>query len=215
VNGNRVHFYAPSEPPELKVGGIYSAECERRGVDFIWATSKGLVGCQRKTPNDLVASLADGRFEIDLSKIAQSDLVTAILLIEGKWWWEDPFGRANHMTKAKLQGLTLSVQSRGVMLMTTDSLAETADWLTRIPVWLEREEHSSLLRVPKQRSLTPLQRMLAQIDGCSLVRARAIEEHFAGDVLRWAVTEKQMLGVPGVGPGTVKNLGKVIPYECD
>jgi ERCC4-type nuclease len=147
-----------------------------------------------------------------MSKIAQSDMVTAILLIEGKWWWEDPFGRANHMTKAKLQGLTLSVQSRGVMLMTTDSLEETADWLIRIPVWLEREEHSSLLRVPKQRSLTPGQRMLSQLDGCSLVRARAIEEHFGGVPLRFTVTEKEMLAVKGIGPNTVKNMGKVIPY---
>jgi ERCC4-type nuclease len=195
--------------------GTYSAECERRGVDFLFLTSKGLAGVQRKTPSDLVASLDDGRFEIDLSKIAESDMVTAILLIEGRWWWEDRFGRANHMTKPKLQGLTLSVQSRGVMIMTTDSLEETADWLTRIPVWLEREEHSSLLRVPKQRSLTPGQRMLAQIDGCSLVRARSIEEFFGSAPLRWTCTEKEMLKVPGVGPGTAKNLGRVIPYESD
>jgi ERCC4-type nuclease len=101
------------------------------------------------------------------------------------------------------------------MIMTTDSLEETADWLTRIPVWLEREEHSSLLRVPKQRSLTPGQRMLSQIDGCSLVRARSIEEFFGSAPLRWTCTEKEMLKVPGVGPGTAKNLGRVIPYESD
>jgi ERCC4-type nuclease len=206
---------APSEPAALRALGTYSAECERRGVDFLFLTSKGLAGVQRKTPSDLVASLDDGRFEVDLSKIAESDMVTAILLIEGKWWWEDRFGRQNHMTKPKLQGLTLSVQSRGVMIMTTDSLEETADWLTRIPVWLEREEHSSLLRVPKQRSLTPGQRMLSQIDGCSLVRARSIEEFFGSAPLRWTCTEKEMLKVPGVGPGTAKNLGRVIPYESD
>jgi ERCC4-type nuclease len=206
---------APSEPASLRALGTYSAECEHRGVDFLFLTPKGLAGVQRKTPSDLVRSLDDGRFEIDLSKIAESDMVTAILLIEGKWWWDDPFGRANHMTKAKLQGLTLSVQSRGVMLMTTDSLAETADWLTRIPVWLAREDHSSLLRVPKQRSLTPGQRMLSQLEGCSLVRARSIEEHFNGVPLRFTCTEAEMLKVPGVGPGTVERMGKVIPYESD
>jgi ERCC4-type nuclease len=197
---------APSEPPLLKALGTYSSQCEAWGCDFLLPTKEGWVGVQRKEVSDLVASVRGDRFGRELSQIADAPLVTAFLVVEGHTSrFGDVFDRLATYSRAEFHGLVLSVQSRGIWVVNTLDLEETADWLTRLPVWLAREEHSSLLRVPKARGVSVIERALMALPGVSLGRARKLVEAYPTP-LAFTMTEEEMLKVDNFGPKTVRKI---------
>jgi ERCC4-type nuclease len=176
---------------------------EEWGCDFLVPTVGGWCGVQRKEVSDLVASVRGDRIARELAQIGESPLVTAILVVEGHALrYGDPFDRLGTFSRAEFQGLVLSVQARGIWWVNTADLEETAEFLTRLPVWLNRGEHSSLLRVPKPRNTTPVERMLMQLPKVSLGRAQKVAEKYPRP-FRWAISRQELLDLPGFGPKIV------------
>jgi ERCC4-type nuclease len=189
----------------LRALGTYSPLVEEWGCDFLVPTQGGWCGVQRKEVADLVASVRGDRIARELGQIAESPLVTACLVIEGHTTrYGDPFDRLGTFSRAEYQGLILSIQSRGIWVVHTLDLEETAEWLTRLPVWLSRGTHSSLLRVPKPRRVSTMERLLMQLPGVSLGKAAKIVEKYPAP-FRWAVTRTELEDLPGFGQ---KSVGK-------
>lgn len=185
---------------------------EQFGVDFLMTTPAGLCGAQRKEVRDLVASIRDDRIcrEIGQSK----DLVQTVLIVEGKWGWQ-PSGqslRVEGFTRAQYDGLMLSFQSQGWWILTSESLNETCEVLARMKNWFSRGDHLSLLTRPKSRAPWGTHKnrewgvfMWQGFEGIGVTTAGALYDA-VGLPLRWAVTEKELLAVPGVGKGRARKL---------
>lgn len=197
---------APSEPPLLRALGLYSPQCEAMGVDILILGKLGLVGVQRKTCSDLVASLRDGRI-FDLVTKGEG-LTATILLLEGDW----EFDRAGNsrtcrgFTEAQLTGLKLSLQRKhGILIVESRSLEGTAALLGQMESWFASEDKvSSLLAVPKAESwgagkkATAL-RVWMQVPGISLGGAIALHDA-VGLPLALTCTDAELRAVPKIGP---------------
>src|SRR5262245_28190388 len=114
--------------------GNYSSEPERYGCDFLFINRTGLVGVQRKTVSDLVASLYDNRFQREL--VMWEGLDQAVLLIEGDWkWYKGRSLTVRGYNKPQYYGLMLSVQAQGVWVAETEGIEHTAEWLRQAELW--------------------------------------------------------------------------------
>jgi hypothetical protein len=110
----------------------------------------------------------------------------------------------------------MSVQYRGIWVVRTDSLKDTALWLVQAEEWFAKAEHLSLGVRPKQAMEAwgdPRRhfylRLLQSFDGISVVTAGAIYDKAVADgvnLLSWEVDERWLLSVPGVGKGRAKKL---------
>src|SRR5690606_37254518 len=73
VGGSRL-LISPTEPPAVRALGTTSSTPELYGCDILIVANKTRTGVQRKKfPEDLVASLADGRLYSQLPKMAALD----------------------------------------------------------------------------------------------------------------------------------------------
>lgn len=115
-------------------------------------TELGIVGVQRKEfPNDFLASVHDGRLNMQLAQMQQLDL--AILLLEGKEHWttegtliRDRGSKRNGWSRSQHRNYLTSVQMRGVQVSHSDSLKDTMAFLCDLQVWCNKPDHSGLLR---------------------------------------------------------------------
>ena len=200
---------SPAEHNQLlKKLGSYSSEPERYGCDFLFINRTGLVGVQRKTCHDLVASLYDNRMARELT--AMESLDQGVLLIEGNWEWYK--GRSlvvKGYNKPQYYGVMLSIQAQGVWVAETEGIEHTAEWLRQAELWFSKSEHDSLLRRPKPKVPKEIH-ILQHFPGISLTRAKAIFTYFGRVPLRWDTTPEEMGKVPGIGKVTVDKLWNVL-----
>lgn len=202
-----------TEPPVIRALGEVSSVCETYGADILFVSGRGLVAVQRKEVDDLVASLRDGRVGTLLDKMGQAEVTTAVMLIEGQFWFEkgEAPPRQGVFSVGEWEGFEVSVQLQGLVLVRTRSLSQTVRRLPQLETYFEHGTTESLFRVPKVRGVPGRLRPLMACDGVSLTRARAIDE--AGISLSWSCTEAEMAAVPKLGKVTARRLGTHIRYR--
>lgn len=219
---------SPAEPAEFASLGDRSRLVEDQyGSDFLVAGRGFLVAVQRKTfPGDFLASVADGRFPILLPRMLNAEF--RVLLLEGRPTWTSTgallnfdWGAGRQFTRTHLRGMLWSLQwVWGVHTMWTDDTFDTLDFLRDLRRWAEKDRHDALGvrpgpdKGPWKRQAKPRDRavhLLQGFEGIGLTTAEAIFDHFEHLPLRWSVTEKDLQAVPGVGPGRVSNLTRLVP----
>lgn len=183
---------APSEPADLKTGlGAISTPAleDLYGIDVaFWAGGK-FIGVQRKRfPEDLVASLRDGRLASQIPKMTRLD--HAAIILEGRANWSRD-GRLVHgwanLDRRRFRALCWSLTyGYGIAVYWTQDIADTVDSLQAIRSWFGRPESSwgSILIRPKPRSqwsgevdADQLEYFLEGLPGVSRGRARMILQH--------------------------------------
>ena len=192
---------------------------ESYGVDFLFPSKLGLVGIQRKTCADLIASVRGDRIQREIVQMCSGGLDYAFLLIEGNWDWDDrakQWGRnRSKYSQSEFYGFLLSIQSHGILIEYTEDQYGTAACLRTMEGWFNKDgDHDSLLRKPKAK-VSPELHILQHFDGISLARAKAIYHHFGFLPLMWRVTREEMAAVPGLGKTSVAKLSKFIPWVDD
>lgn len=217
---------APSEPKPFLVLGDSSSIPERYGVDFLFGSEgQGLVGVQRKTITDFIASIRDNRLQREVPLMLDGRLDRPILILEGVSQWTNT-GQLLHSritwTMSQHLGLILSLNFRGIWVVSTSTMAESIDTLSLLTKWCEKTEHKGLDTRPKMNRDpvfgTKVERngkdrprhqalnLLQGIDGVSITRARAIYDHFGEAPLRFMCTADEMAEVPGIGIVTAKKI---------
>ncbi len=210
---------APSEHRLASLGESSSLP-ETMGADFLLFTRHGLVGVQRKEVKDLVASVHDGRYQREVAQLCSSGLHQGVLVIEGDYRF-DLNGNSialkhTRWTRASLHGIEMSTQLLGIWVIRTDSLDDTANWLTQAESWFDKAEHLSLSvrpKVPAGVWEDPTRhfwlRVLQSFDGISAKTAGAIYDQSVKDgvqLLGWQVDRDWLLSVSGVGKGRADKL---------
>lgn len=208
---------SPAEPLVLRKLGVVSAECEKRGADFMLVTPNGTCSIQRKEINDLLASIRGDRLCRERGQLRAQD-GQPIFIIEGDWEWGPRNGKSNALdhtefTRAQYLGVVLSLQSEGFWVIESKSLRETAELIPRIETWLSKDHHGSLAWRPKAGGLwgTASNRdwgvhILQSFDGTGPDTAGNMYDHFGGVPLAWTCSEEEMRKVPGVGPIRAKKM---------
>ncbi len=203
---------SPAEPKAFLELGPYSSEPERYGVDILTFPQGKLLGLQRKTCADLVASLRDDRLSRELSQVQALD--RSVLICEGTWGWNhDGVATKVHggngkgtsgFTRSQFDGVMLSCQVNGMIVLHSDGIADTIRQIQQVVRFFERESHDSLFVRPKYRADewgTAAHRgwaihLLQSFPGISVVTAAAIYDT-VGLPLHW--DDVDLESIPGVG----------------
>lgn len=213
---------SPTEPPQLKALGIVSGVPERYGCDLLIVQGKARTGIQRKKfPEDLIASLADGRLYSQLPKMASLDRNLLILEGHGNWTLDGELMDAySRFTKTQLHGLIFSIAWEfGVQIMQTRDLKETIEVLTALEAWVQKPKHTSLRVRPgpprdswgktgaRENSLHFLQ----GLPGVGIELAGRIFDHFGRVPVKWDCTLQDLLAIPGVGKVKAQKIWEMMP----
>lgn len=203
---------SPSEPKEfldLIPDAMRSTFPERFGADFL-AVRRGLAaGVQRKTPQDLVASLEDGRLVEEVNRLKRLDV--PVLLLEG----EDFAPVRSRYTGEQVLRLIFSVQAEGVWFMASSGIKATAAVVTELAGWLAKGEHLSMRTRPKTVDRDGWGRatdrdwavfILQGFPGLGPVLAEAIYDRFGRVPLAWTCTERELREIDGIGPKRAREL---------
>jgi ERCC4-type nuclease len=212
---------APTEPAGLRRLGTVSPLPEHHGCDVVWASGAGLVGVQRKELTDLWSSLRDGRLarEVDAMRL----LAVRMLLVEGRVRWSSA-GRLttarSPLTRDQLRGLLLSAQHRGLWVVHTDDVDDSATALLHLRRWLDKRHHSAFAWRPPMPAHggAPGSRAwgVHLLQGFPLVGpvvAAAIWDHFGGVPLGWRCDVADLAQVKGVGPARATSLWAALPPD--
>lgn len=221
-----VFLISPAEPPSIKVLGNTSDLVESYGADILWAdqTIGGWVGVQRKYFTDLLASVEDGRLQRELAQLTRCKL--AFLAVEGRPHWTVD-GKLNdkwlgRWDQLSYMSLLRSVMVKGVIVEYTNDEEHTIAYVRSLAKWIAKGEHHALDRRPKpgpdrwghKTNRATQLHILQGVDDIGPIQAGAILDHCGELPLRWTLTEKEMLGIKGIGKGKVKKMvAAIAPRE--
>lgn len=215
-------FVAPTEPASFKHLGVSSLATEQYGVDFMWQSTLGLVGVQRKQfPSDFLASVHDGRLNREYAMMKSLDL--AILMLEGKAVWttegkliRDRNDKRNGWTRGQHRNYLHSVQMRAIHVVHTDSINDSIDYLMDLSVWTDKADHNSLDTRPGPAgsgwaTVTNLDyqiHLLTSLPSIGVKTAKAIIAQIGMPFMLSASVE-ELMSVPGIGKKTAQDIVNV------
>jgi ERCC4-type nuclease len=178
-----------------------------------------MVGVQRKEINDLIASVHDGRLQRELMQMKALGL--GVLVIEGRLQWASGGALLTNSswTITQHRGLTWSVQSRGYWIATTESLADTCDWLSMFTKWTAKPRHSSLTNRPKPKSAWGFAtdrdwgiHLLQSFTGIGPEVAARIYDNYGGVPLTWTTDAMELQQIPGIGATKAERLVSALDH---
>jgi len=197
---------------------------EQHGADvLIVAAGQGKMAIQRKAfPDDLLASLDDGRLARELALLSRTEC--PVLIVEGRPQWTADghlmAAWASRWTRQQLRNLLRSVWlTHGVMVEHTDDINDTATAVLELESWFRKNVHRSLLSRPKQTSRDSwgkssqedIARFLLQgFPGIGTALAEVILERFGKAPLSWSCTFDELRSVPGIGERRSKALWELL-----
>lgn len=210
---------SPTEPQPIRDLGKSSILTEKYGADILMLVKNIRVGVQRKLfPDDLLASLADGRLYDQVRKMNQLHHAVLILEGHGQWTTDGILMSKYTFTQTQLHGLELSLAFEfGIQVFQTRDMRETIDLLTNMERWLHKPAHTSLLRRPGP-SKDSWGQKTARLNGIHLLQsfpgvgptiAARIYDHFGRVPLAWE-EGVDFTEVPGVGKEKAKSLKEAL-----
>lgn len=196
---------APTEPPSLRAVGAVGLE--EYGCDVTVRGTHAVIGIQRKSMQDLVASIGDGRLQRDIMGarvgMMARELDVAVLLVEGDVRDLSSFGP--QWTESSLRKLLWGVRGRGVWVERTGRLSETVEVVSWFAEWADRPSGGTLATMPKSwRGVhVDVKRewgewVLQVLPGVGVKLARRIYDQL-GVPLRWEVGKEELMEVEGIG----------------
>lgn len=198
-----------TEPFNFKHLGKSSMVPERYGCDFLIVAGKAKTGVQRKKfPNDLIASLADGRLYEQVHKMEALD--RAIIVFEGfgRWTTDGELLDFNHFTKQQHYSLMMSLAFEfGIEVLTVKDMRETILFLESLESWARKPKHMSLRTRPGPKKDSWGQvgireigmHLLQSFPGVGPEIAGRIYDHFGRVPIKWEIGVEELLAVQGVG----------------
>lgn len=211
---------SPAERPPITNLGQTSSLCEQLGSDILFDSKHGLVGIQRKATLDLVASVRDGRLGKEL--IQMQSLKLKFLIVEGQPQWD---GQGNLMSDhanwnvRQHMGVLLSVQTKGVLVLTSRNALDTCAVVEYLVKWCEKDDHvSSLIARPGPTkngwgdlsSEDTAIHVMTGFPGISTELAKRIFVAFGRVPCRHDLDSIDLESIPGIGPKRANQLREVL-----
>jgi DNA excision repair protein ERCC-4 len=188
-----VHERTSGIPEMLRALGVQVDVRALKCGDYVVGTET-LV--ERKTVLDLHRSVAAGRFWAQMKKIRTAGMCPC-LVIEGASLYEGP------VPADAVRGLCLAVADLGVIIIRTESRADTSESLLRIaarrrdgavrhrPVYAQR---------PRSTTTSPQEAALASAPGISVTTARTVLARYGSLSQLSDASAADLKDLPGIGP---------------
>lgn len=182
---------------------------EKHGADILVPTKQGVVGFQRKTLQDLVASLQDGRLYYELNQFNSSATVShPYLCIESSFTTTIDgacYTEAN-ISVSTVRSVIAKFAFHGVGYIPTSSPSDTLSAVIGVSRYLSSGSAGVIHRT-KQTANEWGQAtnksygvfLLQSFPGIGPKVAEAIYQHFNSVPIGWTVTAADLARVPGVG----------------
>lgn len=189
---------------------------ERHGCDILIPTKSGVIGFQRKTLPDLVASIQDGRLYYELNQLNSSATVgQGFLCIESSFSTTIDglqYTEAN-LPVSVLRSIVAKFQHHGVGYLPTTNPRDTLAAAISVAKYLASGKAGDIHR-PKQVSNSWGQTdsksygvfLLQSFPGIGPKVAEAIYDYFNGVPVQWAVNAGELALVPGIGRKRAESL---------
>lgn len=200
---------------------------EKHGCDILIPTKVGIVGFQRKTLPDLVASLQDGRLYYELNQINSSATVAhAFLIVESNFVTtiDGNFTEAN-LSINTLNTIAAKFHVHGIGYLNSASPSSTLSCCLSVSKYIASGK-AEVIHRPKQTSnewgRTDSRSygifLLQSFPGIGPKVAAAIYDYFNGVPITWSVNAGELALVPGIGRRKAESLirslapgGPVVP----
>lgn len=216
-----VIYVSPTEPDLLRSIGQTSFLPERFGCDVVIPANGRIAGIQRKTVDDFLASIRDGRLEKEFAQMKAISI--RALVIEGVWQWTTTGVLATDpgWTMASILGIIWSAQLvHGIAFWYTRHLYETVMSVQLFAKWVRKPEHKALEIRTKTAPVWGTRdsrdwhkHLLQGFPGIGRELAERIVDHFGRAPLMWSVTPKELQQVAGIGPKRAKQLYALLGQE--
>lgn len=215
--------------PLIRKQGVQAELATLDSADFAFTINgpegEAMVGVERKTLPDLIASVQSGRLQGMVTESSAGQLPRLrecyeypFLLVEGEWL-TDQHGvlveRRKHGSPRPLPGrmsadtlnkrLFSIVLQGGLWLWQTTTREQSARWIASLARWGNDQlwdGHTTLQTTHKVRSFVPLSRFRERamaLPGVGLAASKALESYFAGSELRLLNTNAKELSDIAVG----------------
>lgn len=189
---------------------------EKHGCDILIPTKSGIVGFQRKTLPDLVASVQDGRLYYELNQLNASATVSvAYLCVESTFSLSigsDHYIEAN-ISVGTLRSIIAKFHHFGVGFFPTTGPVDTVHCAMSVARYISSGRIGAIHRA-KQTSNEWGQSnaksygifLLQSFPGVGPKVAESIYDYFNGVPIQWAVNAGELAMVPGLGRKTAEKL---------
>lgn len=216
-----VLFISPAEPGWLKerLATVFELESsvritESRGVDIAWRASSAWWGLQRKTVDDLIASIGDRLTREVAQMTGERGVAMPHVIVEGQVRFtadghliRDRGSWGQQFTRKQWRGLMWSMQHAGVSVSYAPTRGDTVEMVCDLYAWSQKPRHQSLrsrVGAPKNdwgvRGSREWNRWVLQsFDGIGPDLADAILDHFGELPMTWTVGVDELLQVKGLG----------------
>jgi DNA excision repair protein ERCC-4 len=206
-----LHEVLPSFSETWKISSLP----ERHGCDILVPTKEGVVGFQRKTLPDLVASMQDGRLYYELSQLDASATVThSYLIIESMFTTtNDSYYVEASLSVSTLHSIIAKFHAHGVGFLPTQSPRSTIACCISVSRYIASGK-SGIIHRPKQLTNAWGQVssksygifLLQSFPGIGPKVAEAIYDYFGTVPIGWTVTPAELARVPGIGRKRAESL---------
>jgi len=167
------------------------------------------IGVERKTEQDFIDSLKDGRLFNELHALSQNFAIP-ILLLEG-----NPLHHTS-ITKSAISGALASIiVNMRVSILYTDSPTDTADLLIAL-VKKVHQDKNLLGKVYKKKTTSEAEaqeQIISGIPGINIYRAQELLTAFANIENIFNAAEEDLEQVPGIGKQTAKKIREIAEYN--
>ena len=162
---------------------------------------------ERKTVSDFVQSITDKRLFQQLKKM-KDDFEKPILIIEGN---ESLYGTLQpNIIRGALTSITVDL---GVPIIWTRDIADTAGivyWMARREQIMEKRENILRNKKVPETNEGRQEYLISSLPDISVVRAKALLEHFKTPEAVFNASEEELREVKGIGKKIAKNIRKVL-----
>jgi len=211
-----IKIYADNREANSRITSILRKRCqvEEKNLavgDYILSKR---VAVERKTTNDFLSSLIDGRLFRQLGELKQNFRLP-LLIVEGNALFNN--GRKIHPNaiRGALASITLDY---GVPIIKTENNLETAEMLFAIA---KREQIGSKKSVSmrgrkKTRSMNEIQEYL--ISGLSKInrqKAKNLLKHFGSPQAIFTASEEELKAVEGIGEKLAKKIRRIMTKKYE
>ena len=195
-------------PKHLKELG---ADVEVRTLDVADYVVSEDVGIERKSANDFIQSIIDGRLFDQVERLKKA-YEKPVIIIEGEL-----YGIRNVHPNAIRGAITAVTLDWGVPILFSSGVKETAQFIY-LMAKREQEERKKEVRLrSEKKALTLAERQRLIVEGLpnvSATLAKRLLRHFGNVERVFTATEEELKEVEGIGPKKAREIRKVItaPY---
>lgn len=212
----KVIIYADSQELGSKVVDILKHRCDLRVeklpvADYLLSKR---VAVERKTTDDFLSSIVDGRLFRQMEELKQN-FKLPIIILEGNTLFNNERKIHPNATRGALASVSLDY---GIPIIRTDSSLETAEMLISIAKreQLDRKKSVAMRGRKKAKSMNHRQELLlAGLPQINTQTARKLLKHFGSLERVFTATEEELRKVDGIGPKTAKVIRLILTKKYE